>query len=152
TYPTTITQLQQMFANKEIALVFDYDPSQFGLAVDAGTYSTTTRSFGLTDGTIGNTNYVLIPFNSPNKAAAMVLANVLISGDQQLEKAKPTVWGTAPAIDVTKTLPEVQTAFAALPAHPAVVSATELARVSLPELQADWISAIEKGWQQNVGQ
>ncbi|MGB8812694.1 MAG: ABC transporter substrate-binding protein [Paracoccaceae bacterium] len=152
TYPTTITQLQQMFANKEIALVFDYDPSQFGLAVDAGTYPATTRSFGLTDGTIGNTNYVLIPFNSANKAAAMVLANVLISGEQQLEKAKPTVWGTAPAIDVTKTLPDVQTAFAALPAHPAVVSATELARASLPELQADWISAIEKGWQQNVGQ
>lgn len=151
TYPTTITQLQQLYANHEVAMVFDYDPSQFGLAVDAGTYPATTRSFGLTDGTIGNTNYVLIPFNSPNKAAAMVLANLLISGEQQLEKAKPSVWGTAPGIDITRTAAEVQAGFAALPAHPSVVGAADLAKASLPELQADWIAAIEKGWLENVG-
>lgn len=151
TYPTSITQLQQLFANKEVALVFDYDPAQFGLAVDNGTYPPTTRSYGLGDGTIGNTNYVLIPFNSPHKAAAMVLANVLLSAEQQLEKARPEVWGTAPGIDVTRTDAAMQAAFAALPAHPAVVPATELARASLPELQADWIGAIEAGWLENVG-
>lgn len=151
TYPTSITQLQQLYANHEVAMVFDYDPSQFGLSVDAGTYPATTRSFGLGDGTIGNTNYVLIPFNSPNKAAAMVLANLLISADQQLEKAKPSVWGTAPAIDITRTPSDVQAAFATLPKHPSVVSAADLAKATLPELQADWIAAIEQGWQTNVG-
>lgn len=152
TYPTSITQLQQMFANKEVALVFDYDAAQFGLAVDAGTYPPTTRSFCLTDGTIGNTNYVLIPFNSPHKAAAMVTANLLISGEQQLEKAKPDVWGAAPGIDITRAPAEIQSGFAALPRHPSVIPATELAKASLPELQADWITAIEKGWLENVGQ
>ena len=63
TYPTTVTQLNELFANGEVAFTFNYDPAQFGLAVDAGTYPETTRSFGLTDGTIGNTNYTLIPFN-----------------------------------------------------------------------------------------
>ncbi len=150
TYPTTITQLQQMFANKEVALVFDYDPAQFGLAVDNGTYPASTRSYGLTDGTIGNTNYVLIPFNAPNKAAAMVLANAMISGEQQYEKARPEVWGAAPGIDISRTTPEVQALFAALPAHPSVVSSAALAAASLPELQADWISAVEKGWLENV--
>lgn len=151
TYPTTITQLNELFANGEVAFTFNYDPSQFGLAVDAGTYADTTRSFGLTDGTIGNTNYTLIPYNSPNKAAAMVVQNLLLSGEAQLEKAKTEVWGAAPAIEVTRTAPEVQSGFAAITAHPSVVPATELAMAALPELQADWLTAIEKGWAGNVG-
>lgn len=151
TYPTTVTQLNELFANGEIDFSFNYDPAQFGLAVQAGTWPETTRSFGLTDGTIGNTNYTLIPFNSPNKAAAMVLQNLLLSGEAQLEKARPEVWGAAPAIEVSRTAPEVQKGFAAITTHPSVVPAAELAKSALPELQADWLTAIEKGWTENVG-
>jgi putative spermidine/putrescine transport system substrate-binding protein len=151
TYPTTVTQLNELFANGEVAFTFNYDPAQFGLAVEAGTYPDTTRSFGLTDGTIGNTNYTLIPFNAPSKAAAMVVQNLLLSGEEQLEKAKPEVWGAAPAIEVSRTAPEVQAGFAAIKAHPSVVPAAELAKAALPELQADWLTAIEAGWAANVG-
>lgn len=151
TYPTTITRLNDMFANGEVAFTFNYDPSQFGLAVDAGTWPDTVRSFGLADGTIGNTNYTLIPFNSPNKAAAMVVQNLLLSGEAQLEKAKTEVWGAAPAIEISRTLPKVQAGFAAIKGHPSVVPATELAKAALPELQADWLTAIEQGWQVAVG-
>jgi putative spermidine/putrescine transport system substrate-binding protein len=151
TYPTTVTQLNELFANGEIDFSFNYDPAQFGLAVEAGTWPKTTRSFGLTDGTIGNTNYTLIPFNSPNKAAAMVLQNLLLSGEAQLEKAKTEVWGAAPAIEVSRTAPEVQKGFADIKTHPSVVPAAELAKAALPELQADWLTAIEKGWTENVG-
>src|SRR5690606_28012163 len=124
-------------------------PAQFGLAVDAGTYPATTRSFGLSDGTIGNTNYTLIPFNSPNKAAAMVVQNLLLSGEAQLEKAKTEVWGAAPAIEISRTAPDVQAGFAAIKAHPSVIPAAELAKAALPELQADWLTAIEKDWAEN---
>lgn len=151
TYPTTVTQLNELFANGEIDFSFNYDPAQFGLAVQAGTWPETTRSFGLTDGTIGNTNYTLIPFNSPNKAAAMVVQNLLLSGEAQLEKAKPEVWGAAPAIEVSRTSPAVQEGFAAITTHPSVVPSAELAKAALPELQADWLTAIEKGWAANVG-
>jgi len=151
TYPTTVTQLNELFANGEVAFTFNYDPAQFGLAVQAGTYPETTRSFGLADGTIGNTNYTLIPFNSPNKAAALVVQNLLLSGDAQLEKAKTEVWGAAPAIEISRTSPEVQDGFAAIKTHPSVVPAAELAKAALPELQADWLTAIEKGWADNVG-
>jgi putative spermidine/putrescine transport system substrate-binding protein len=151
TYPTTVTQLNELFANGEIDFSFNYDPAQFGLAVQAGTWPETTRSFGLTDGTIGNTNYTLIPFNSPNKAAAMVLQNLLLSGEAQLEKARTEVWGAAPAIEISRTSPEVQAGFAAIRTHPSVVPASDLARAALPELQADWLTAIEKGWTENVG-
>jgi putative spermidine/putrescine transport system substrate-binding protein len=151
TYPTTITQLNELFANGEIDFSFNYDPAQFGLAVQAGTWPETTRSFGLTDGTIGNTNYTLIPFNSPNKAAAMVAQNLLLSGEAQLEKARTEVWGASPAIEIDRTSPEIQAGFAAIDGHPSVVPAAELAKAALPELQADWLVALEKGWAERVG-
>ena len=152
TYPTSITQLQQMYANGEVALVFDYNPSQFGVFVETGTFPPATRSYGLEDGTIGNTNYTVIPFNAANKAAAMVLQNVLLSEEAQLEKARPEVWGAPPAIAVSRTSPEAQEGFAALPQHPSVVPAAELAETALPELQGEWVSAIDRGWIESVGQ
>lgn len=151
TYPTTITQLNELFANGEVAFSFNYDPAQFGLAVQSGAWPETVRSYGLTDGTIGNTNYTLIPFNSPNKAAAMVAQNLLLSGEAQLEKAKTEVWGAAPAIEIDRATAEVQAGFAAIEGHPSVVPAEELAKAALPELQADWLTAIEDGWKANVG-
>jgi putative spermidine/putrescine transport system substrate-binding protein len=152
TYPTSIAQLNELYANGEVAMTFNYGPAQFGLSVQDGSFPETTRSFGLTDGTIGNTNYTVVPFNSPNKAAALVLQNLLLSGEAQLEKAKPEVWGAQPAIEMSRTSEEVQAKFAAIEVHPAVVPAQELAKNALPELQADWIAAIEKGWIANVGQ
>ena len=152
TYPTTITQLNELFANSEVALTFNYDPAQFGLAVASGQFAETVRSYGLTDGTIGNTNYTAIPFNSPNKAAAMVLQNLLLSEAAQLEKAKPEVWGASPAIEMDRTSAAAQTVFAAIARPVSVVSDAELGQHALPELQADWIAAIEQGWIANVGQ
>jgi putative spermidine/putrescine transport system substrate-binding protein len=151
TYPTTVTQLNELFANGEVAFTFNYDPAQFGLAVDAGIYAESTRSFGLADGTIGNTNYTLIPFNAANKAAAMVVQNLLLSEAEQLEKARTEVWGASPAIEIARTSPEIRAGFAAIKAHPSVVPAAELARAALPELQAEWLTAIEAGWAENVG-
>ncbi|MEO0359500.1 MAG: ABC transporter substrate-binding protein [Pseudomonadota bacterium] len=151
TYPTSITQLEQLFANREVAFYFNYDPTRFGLGVRNGTFPDTVRSYGLTEGTIGNTSYTLIPANAANKAAAMVLQNLLLSPEAQLEKAKPDVWGAPPSIDVARASAEMQAAFAALDRHPAVVAPEELAKAALPELQADWITAIEKGWREHVG-
>ncbi|MES2142776.1 MAG: ABC transporter substrate-binding protein [Pseudomonadota bacterium] len=152
TYPNTVVQMNDLFANGEVALTFNYDPAQFGIAVQNGLFADTTRSYGLTDGTIGNTNYTVIPFNSPNKAAAMVVQNVLLSAEAQYQKALPDVWGAQPAIEIDRVSADMQAKFAAIPAHPSVVSATELGRNALPELQADWISAIEQGWIANVGE
>lgn len=151
TYPTSIAQLEQLFANREVALYFNYDPTRFGLGVQNGTFPETVQSYGLTDGTIGNTSYTAIPFNAANMAAALVLQNLLLSPEAQLEKAKPGVWGAPAAIDVTRTSAETQAAFAGVERHPSVVAPEELARAALPELQAAWIAAIEQGWRDAVG-
>ncbi len=150
TYPQSITQLDQMFANSEVDITFSYDPSSVGLKIENGSYPATTKGFVMTDGTIGNTSYTLIPFNSPNKAAAIVLQNLLTSDEAQYQKALPEVWGTMPAIDLSRISDEYKDKFNTLERHPSVVSEAELAEVALPELQSSWITAIEEGWKENV--
>ena len=152
TYPQTVSALEQLYANQEVDLVFGYEPANVGLNIENGIFPPTTQGYGLTDGTIGNTNYTIVPFNSPNKAAALVLQNTLLSGEAQVQKAQPDVWGAKPAIEIARTSSDVQAVFAAIEVHPNVAPAEELAKSALPELQAAWISAIEQGWIENVGQ
>lgn len=80
-----------------------------------------------------------------------MLQNVLLSGEAQLQKAMPDVWGAKTAIEISRASEEIQAKFDAIEVHPNVVPADELAKAALPELQAAWIAAIEKGWLENVG-
>lgn len=151
TYPASIAALQQLYANQEVGIVFNYSAADVGINIENGTFPPTTQGYAMADGTIGNTNYTLIPFNSPNKAAALVLQNILLSVEAQVEKALPEVWGTNPGIDMSRVEGELLDIFNAIERHPNVVPAEDLASTSLPELQASWISAIEQGWVENVG-
>jgi len=152
TYPQTINAMDQLYANSEVDLTFNYEPSGVGLNIENGVFPPTTQGYALTDGTIGNTNYTIIPFNSPNKAAALVLQNTLLSGEAQVQKALPSVWGAKPAIVMSRTDSAIQAKFGEITVHPNVAPAEDLAANALPELQSAWISAIEKGWLANVGQ
>ena len=151
TYPNDSAALDQLFANQEIDFTVTYEPTKIGIAMDDGVFPPTTKSYALDDGTIGNVHYVAIPFNSPNKAAAVVLANYLISLEAQHHKGQPDVWGVPTALDTTKMTDDWAAKFAAIPRHKAVVSLEDLAARSLPELKGDWLTAIEKGWIEAVG-
>ena len=150
TYPANPSALTQLFANTEIAIYFNYNPANIAKEVTNGVCTETVRTYRMDDGNIGNTNYTIIPYNSPNKAAALVLQNVLLSGEAQLEKAKPEVWGTNPGIEMDRTASAILAAFNAIEKHPAAIP-MDNTDGALPELQGGWIKAIEKGWIENVG-
>ncbi len=151
TYPNDSAALTQLFANQEVDFTVTYQPTSMGLNVINGTFPETVSSYALDDGTIGNVHYVAIPHNSPNAAAAVVLANYLISPEAQFQKAQPDVWGVTTALNPAAIPAEWSEKFNSIPRHEAVVSQDELAERSLPELTGDWITAIEKGWIENVG-
>jgi len=150
TYPPNLSQLTQLFANTEIALYFNYNPANVAKEISDGVFPDSVRTYRMDDGNLGNTNYTIIPFNSPNKAAALVLQNVLLSGEAQLEKAKPSVWGTNPGIEMDRTDPAILAAFNAIEKHPSAIP-MDNTDGALPELQGGWVTAIEKGWIENVG-
>ncbi len=150
TYPESHTRQQELFANGEVWFDMAYNPAEASSLIENGRYPETTRTFVFETGTIANTHYVAIPYNSPHKAAAMVVANFLLSPEAQLSKAQPENWGDLPVLDPALLPPEWQEQFAAIPRGAATLSTEELAAARLPELQAPWLTAMEQGWEGEV--
>ena len=57
TYPTSVAAMEQLYANSEVDLTFNYEPSGVGLKIEDGTFPPTTQGYGLSDGTIGTVSY-----------------------------------------------------------------------------------------------
>jgi putative spermidine/putrescine transport system substrate-binding protein len=150
TYPENRTRLQDLFANGEVYFDMAYNPAEASSLIAQGKYPQTARTFVFAEGTLANTHYLAIPYNSPNKAAAMVVANFMLSPEAQLSKADPAGWGDLPALDPARLPTDWQEKFADLPRGPATLAPDILASHRLPELQAQWVEAFEKGWDENV--
>jgi putative spermidine/putrescine transport system substrate-binding protein len=148
--PKTMPSTMTLFANGEVWFNMAYNPAEASTKVEAGQFPETTRTLVWESGTLANTHYVAIPYNSPHKAAAMVLANFLLSPEAQLSKADTANWGDRPAIDVNLLTAELQQQFNALPRGVATLSDAELAARRLPELPAAWRTAAERAWEAEV--
>lgn len=150
TYPENKTRMQDLFANSEVYFDMTYSPTEADSLIAQGKYPTTARTFVFDDGTIANTHYLAITFNSDHKAGAMVVANFMLSPEAQYNKAIPENWGDLTVLDPAKLPAEWQEKFAAISRGEATLPDATLAAHRLPELQADWLVAIEQGWEDFV--
>lgn len=149
TYPDAAA-MEDMLANKEIAFNMGYGPGRASLNIAQGIYPETIRTFVFDTGTLANNNYVAIPFNASNPAGAMVIANWIIDPEMQLIMADPTRWGWLMTIDPTRMSAEQQAQLAGYELGPATLPAEVLAAKALPEPKGEWVTAMEKGWTENV--
>ncbi|MFP4430510.1 MAG: ABC transporter substrate-binding protein [Spirochaetota bacterium] len=150
TYPETATALEDLFANGEVFFDMAYNPAEAANLVAQGRYPESTRTFVFEEGTIGNTHFVAIPYNSPHKAAAMVAANLILDPGAQLEKSRPEVWGDPTVLSIDRLPEEWRRRFENQERAPSVLSPEVLGGHRVPELRADWLGAIEAGWIENV--
>jgi putative spermidine/putrescine transport system substrate-binding protein len=105
TFPESVAQLHQLMMNNEVDFTMSNNDGEVDNKAVQGIIPESSRAYVLESGTIRNSHYLGIPFNAPNKTAAMVLANFLISPEAQLEKAMPQIWGDGTVLD-SKLLPE----------------------------------------------
>jgi putative spermidine/putrescine transport system substrate-binding protein len=149
TYPANIGDLEKLYANGEISAYLNYGALASFANVKTGLFPASTRVAAFKEGMIGNISYVSIPYNSPNKAGAQVIANIMESPAAQLKMQVDGVIGS-PAIDMSKTPLAAQ--YRSLPIHPSSVSPSVLAKNANPELTAAWLKAIDAGWIKDVQQ
>lgn len=150
TYPESHTRHDELYANGEVWFTMAWNPAEASAKVADGIFPDSTRGLVFDSGTPANTHYLTIPFNSPNKAGAMVIADFIMSPEAQLSKKDINNWGDFPAIDVNLTDATIQAAFEALPRGVATLTDAELASKRLPELSAEWRLAIEEAWEAEV--
>jgi putative spermidine/putrescine transport system substrate-binding protein len=150
TYPENRTRMQDLFANGEVDFDMTYIPAEASSFIVQGKYPATARTFVFDEGTIANTHYLAIAYNSGRKAGALVAANFLLSPEAQYSKAEPSGWGDLPGLDLARLPVDWQNKFEALPRGPATLPAAALAVRRLPELQAGWLTAIESEWEAQI--
>ncbi|UIJ71702.1 ABC transporter substrate-binding protein [Aurantimonas sp. HBX-1] len=149
-YPQNYPAMKQLLADSELDIIFAFNPAEASAAIAAGELPDTVRSFTFPGGTLGNTHFVAIPYNSSAKAGAMVVANFLLSPAAQIRKEDPKFWGD-PTVLKLDSLPEAdREAFAAIDRGVATLSPDELGPV-LPEPHPSWMTRIEEEWTKRYG-
>ena len=140
-----------LLANQEIYYNLGYGTNRASTNIASGVYPESIRTFIFDTGTLANTNYVAIPFNAANPAAAMVLANYILEPEFQLVMADPEgEWGWEIPTNPLTWPAEDQATLDSFVAGVATIPTAELVANQLPEPTGDWVKAMEAGWIENV--
>ncbi|MFW5722124.1 MAG: ABC transporter substrate-binding protein [Desulfohalobiaceae bacterium] len=149
-YPRDSAALDTLFARGEVDLNMSYHPPHAQNQILEGSYPDSVRTYVMQEGSLSNVHFTAIPFNAPNPAGAMVVADFLLSPQAQLSKFEPASWGDFPAIEVDRLPEEWQQRFAAVELGPATLAPEVLAQAAVPEISPEWLEALESGWEREV--
>jgi putative spermidine/putrescine transport system substrate-binding protein len=153
TYPKTTAELMTLFNNNEVDFVFTQDVGGIATDIGKGKLPKTACPYVFDTGTIGDYHYVAIPYNAAHKAAAMLVADLILDPKLQFEKADPAGgWGDGIGIDPSKLEDEHKKLYGELTAKSGetAVPADVLLKHKLPDLQAAYTPALEEGWKNHV--
>lgn len=154
TYPTSDADFKGLFANGEVEFAFTQSPAGAGPDIGAGLIPPTSRAFSFDNYMIGDFNYLAVPYNAPNKAAALVTANLVLRPDRQAAQVQPANgfccgW----AIDVARVtdadqIAAIETAMQNL--GDAAADPARLAAALVADVAAEYQARIEADWQKYV--
>jgi putative thiamine transport system substrate-binding protein len=146
-FPVSHSALQQMLADGELALSFTFNPNEPANEIAAGRLPRSVVSYQFDAGTIGNTHFLAIPFNSKVKEGSQVVANFLLSPAAQARKADIKVWGDPTVLSPAKMSAQDAALFTAGRA----IGQVEKSAPVIPEPHGSWVDPIEKEWQRRYG-
>ena len=145
-FPASGPAERELLEDGEIDMMPSFNPTEAAADVEAGLLPRTVRTVGLAHGTIGNTSFVAIPYNSPHKAGAMVVANFLPSPAAQARAGNIRYLGGPTVLDRAKLTPAERALFASLPDSPWVPRRAALKRV-LAEPHPSWARRLAEAWE-----
>ena len=145
TFPSSGPELKRLLADGEVDIALSFNPGEASRDIASGFLPDTVRTFVLDGGTIGNSHFVAIPYNSSATEGAMVVANFLLSPEAQLRKQDPAYWGDGTVLNLDALDPQDRAAFDALDLGIATLSPGELGQ-PLPEPHPSWMTRLEAEW------
>lgn len=149
-YPATQAALDDLFKNGEIDMTMGFEIGKTAGLISSGVYPQTVSTFVFDTGTIGNSHYLAVPFNAPEKAGALLVMDFLQSPEAQIEKMKSEVWGDMPAFDVSKVNGDVIETLNTIENQPGSLTLKELTAHRNPEMKAQYIEWIKELWIENL--
>lgn len=149
-YPRDLAALDTLFERGEVDFTMSFTQTNAATRIANGRYPETVTSFIMTDGSLFNTHFTAIPFNAPNTAGAVVLANFLLSPEAQLSKNRLENWGDFTVLALDRLPQEYQDRFESLDLGSATVPPAEFDRYGVPEIPSEYWEALERGWDEHV--
>ena len=149
-YPQNGAAMRTLLGDNQVDIAFSFSSGEVSSAIDAFELPDTVRSYVFDKGTLGNTNFVAIPYNASAKAGAVVLGDFLMSPEAQLRKQDPQYWGADTVLAMDKLPADMQEAFANLDLGIASLAPAERGTV-LPEPHPSWMELVETEWQKHYG-
>jgi putative spermidine/putrescine transport system substrate-binding protein len=148
TYPVTLKEMDRLFANHEIDFAMSYNPNFASRRIELGEYPPTARTFVFREGTIGNYNFLAIPYNASNPDGAVTVINHLLSPESALSISAAL---RVPFPLRPDHLTEAQRRAAAeLPRGAATLPASVLDAALLPEPDSRYLARLERDWIREV--
>ena len=144
-FPQSGPAARQLLSDSEIDMLISFDPAEAAAWVASGLAPDTVRTFTLEKGTIGNTSFVAIPYNSGSKDAAMVLADFLLEPVTQARAQDTSHLGSFTVLDLDKLDENQRHLFDEIPTSPALPTNEDL-RLAQPEPHASWMTRIADEW------
>jgi putative spermidine/putrescine transport system substrate-binding protein len=149
-YPQSLSQLEQLYKNGEVWMTMGYDEANASNLIKSGEFPATTKTFVLDQGTLSNTHFLAIPYNAPNPNGALVLINELLSPSAQMKKMELEYWGENMSLSVNRLSEKDKNSMESIDRGPATLSQQELFSHRIPEIGADYVQWLERGWMNNV--
>jgi putative spermidine/putrescine transport system substrate-binding protein len=151
-HPASAQAAQALFRNREIHMTCSFGLYTVATLRANGGFPETAEEIIFPKGNmIKNKNYLAIPSNAPNPAAALVFINYMASVDSQVSKLQ--MIGSPPGIDIWKLSPQDQARLQAVePAHFGVTAAELDANIAadtnaslVDVIKGVWLEYIERG-------
>ncbi|WP_066311019.1 ABC transporter substrate-binding protein [Bacillus sp. FJAT-29814] len=149
-YPSSLAQLEQLYKNGEVWMTMGYDEANSSNLIQSGEFPASTKTFVLNKGTLANTHFLAIPYNAPNPDGALTLINFLLSPEAQMKKMELEYWGENMALSVDRLSEKDQKSVESIDRGPATLSQEELSSHRIPEIGAEYVQWLERGWMENV--
>lgn len=150
TYPQGKSRLDFLFERGEVSFNMSYhQAAAYGKVLD-GRYPETVKTFVFENGSISNIHFTAIPFNSQNKAAAMVVADFLLSPEAQYSKNLPENWGDFTVLDLGKLPDAYRKQFKELELGASTLPISVLNENAVPEIPTEYIEQLEIDWEKRV--
>ncbi len=146
-FPANPAAVRQMMTDGELQLAFTFNPNEAANEIAAGRLPASVASYQFDSGTIGNTHFLAIPFNSKAKEGAQLVANFLLSPAAQARKGDIKIWGDPTVLAPAKMNAQDAALFNAAKAPGQV----ERFAPVIPEPHGSWVDPMEKEWLKRYG-
>lgn len=144
-YPEDDAALETLFSNGEIDMGCKFGLYNTATSIESGKFPETTENIIFPkEGMIKNKNFIGIPVNAPNPAAALVLANYLASPESQISKLATI--GYPLGVDADLLSSENQKTAANVAPSLAGVTLEELSKATVPDTNSTLVNVIETVW------